>query len=98
MIFLSGPNDTPPQNPRGAGLDTKLGDPVGRGNVDPRLVLLAAELFRHAKAMAFDDASPVPAAAGIDVQGPGIFVGQPELIAPQLFEALRSHRVWERFA
>ena len=98
VIFISSSTDTPPQAPGAAGLDTKLGDPVGRGNVDPRLVLLAAELFRHAKAMAFDDASPVPAAAGIDVQGPGIFVGQPELIASQLFEALRSHRVWERFA
>lgn len=98
VIFVSGSAETPPQDPESHGIDAKLGDPTGRGNVDPRLVLLAAETFRQAKAVAFDDASPVPTAAGIDAQAPGVFVGQPAVVADQVFEALRSHRVWERFS
>ena len=94
VIFVDGASPAT-QTP---GTDAKVGDPTGSGNVDPRLVLLAAETFRHAKAMAFDAASPVPAAAGVDTQAPGVFVGEPEVAAEHVFEALRSHRVWERFA
>ncbi|GAA2029561.1 hypothetical protein GCM10009720_06840 [Yaniella flava] len=94
VIFVDGASPAT-QTP---GTDAKVGDPTGSGNVDPRLVLLAAETFRHAKAMAFDAASPVPAAAGVDTQAPGVFVGEPDVVAEHVFEALRSHRVWERFA
>lgn len=98
VIFVSGPSATPTKDASAAGLDSKIGDPVGRGTVDPPLVLLAAETFRHAKALLFATGSPVPAAAGIDAQAPGVFIGQPEQLMPELFESIRKHRVWERFA
>lgn len=89
---------TPEKDASAAGTDSKVADPVGRGSVDPRLVLLAAETFRHAKALGFAADSPVPAAAGIDEQAPGVFIGETEHVTSQLFEALRKHRVWQRFA
>lgn len=98
VIFVSEPSATPTKDASAAGTDSKVADPVGRGTVDPRLILLAAETFRHAKALGFAADSPVPAAAGIDEQAPGVFSGEMEQLTSQLFEALGKHRVWERFA
>ena len=98
LIFATTAPDSPGQSPTSHGLDAKVGDPTGHADVDPRLVLLAAETYRHAKAIGFSPDSPVPAAAAISTDAPGIFVGAPEATAPQLFDALRSHRVWERFS
>ncbi|GAA2179010.1 catalase CatB [Leucobacter tardus] len=78
--------------------DAKAGDPVGRGPVDPRLVLLAAEAFRHAKAVLFTEQTPIPEAAGIDRNAPGVLVGAPLDHLDDLVGLLGQHRVWERFA
>lgn len=78
--------------------DAKGGDPVGRGPVDPRLVLLAAEAFRHAKAVLFTEQTPIPEAAGIDRDAPGVLVGTPIDHLDDLVSLLGQHRVWERFA
>lgn len=98
VIFVSEPMATPQKDATDAGLDSKVGDPVGGGTVDPPLVLLAAETYRHAKPLLFAANSPVPAAAGIDEQAPGVFIGELSNLVPELFEAVQKHRVWERFA
>ncbi len=97
LIFVTTTADSPAQDAAPHGLDAKVGDPTGHADVDPRLVLLAAETYRHAKAIGFSPDSPVPAAAAINPDAPGVFLGEPATMSPQLFEALRSHRVWERF-
>lgn len=98
VIFVSEPAATPQKDATEAGLDSKVGDPVGRGTVDPPLVLLAAETYRHAKSLLFTANSPVLTAAGIDEQAPGVFIGEPAHLMTELFEAVKKHRVWERFA
>jgi catalase len=80
------------------GRDAKAGEP-GASAVDPRVVLMLSEAFRHAKALgvwgqdsaALDAAGIPPGAAGIVSAD-----GAEELVA-QLAKLLANHRVWERF-
>ncbi len=68
------------------------------GPVDPRVVKLVAEMFRHAKAIAADpDAAGVLAAAGVPDDSPGVVVGEATDAVAQLADLLAGHRVWERF-
>lgn len=77
--------------------DAKIADPAGAGTVDPRLTLLAAEAYRHAKALVFADLTPVLEGAGVDREAPGVFVGDPATKLQDLFTAMTTHRVWQRF-
>lgn len=79
------------------GRDAKAGEPGA--SLDPRVVLLLSEMFRHAKAIGgwgpavtcLDGASIPPDAAGIAL-GDG-----PDDVVAQLTELLAAHRAWERF-
>jgi catalase len=79
------------------GRDAKAGQP-GDG-LDPRLVLLLTELFRHAKAIGgWGQAVSCLHGAGIPTDSPGIALGEgPDDVIPQLTGLLAAHRAWERF-
>ncbi|WP_218221546.1 catalase [Nesterenkonia sp. Act20] len=78
--------------------DHKLGDPTGDPQVDPRLTLMAAEAYRHGKAVVFPDGSPLLSASGVSTSAPGVLVGTPEQLTEELFTLMGAHRAWERFA
>jgi catalase len=77
--------------------DTKAGED-GAPQLDPRVVLLLQECYRHAKAIgAWGDGVSALEIAGIP-QAPGILTGtDPSAVFGELHTALGAHRVWERF-
>ena len=79
------------------GLDAKAGDPGA--SLDPRVVLLLSEAFRHAKAIgAWGSGSAGVDAASIPDDAAGVVRGDTaEQVVPQIQELLASHRAWERF-
>ncbi|MCZ2402741.1 catalase [Paenarthrobacter sp. Z7-10] len=80
------------------GLDAKAGAPRG-AEVDPRVALLLAEAFRHAKAIGgWGAAADVAAAAGIEPSAAGVVLGtDPTAVLTEVTELLTKHRVWDRF-
>ncbi|MEU5633128.1 catalase [Streptomyces rishiriensis] len=70
-----------------------------RAGVDPRVVLLLSEAFRHGKAIgAWALGEDALEAAGVPVQAPGVVLGDSgPAVLEQVTELLGSHRVWERF-
>ncbi|GAA1412518.1 catalase [Glutamicibacter uratoxydans] len=81
-------------------LDAKAGANPGSGSaVDPRVVLLLQEAYRHSKAIyCVDDAAhKALATAGISADAPGVFTVAPQSLAQQLATTLAMHRVWDRF-
>ena len=78
--------------------DAKSGQDTSGKQVDPRMVKLVGEMFRHCKAIAAaSEATTVLTAAGIPEDAPGVVVGEPTALVAQLAELLASHRVWDRF-
>ncbi|BCW19028.1 catalase [Arthrobacter sp. NtRootA9] len=79
------------------GRDAKAGEPATR--VDPRVVLMLSEAYRHAKAIgAWGAGSGALEAAGISGDTPGITVGDgPDAVVAAVQEMLASHRAWDRF-
>ncbi|MCE7081669.1 catalase [Streptomyces sp. ST2-7A] len=81
---------------RGAG----AGAPEGSGTgVDPRVLLMVSEAFRHSKAIGgWGGADGVLRAAGCSTTAPGVVVGPTSsAVLEELVDLLRSHRVWNRF-
>jgi catalase len=83
-------------------LDAKAGE-KGAGDaapVDPRVVLMLGEAFRHAKAVgAWGPGADALAAAGCAPGAPGVVVASDATDAvTQVADLLAAHRVWERFA
>jgi catalase len=79
------------------GLDAKAGDPGA--SLDPRVVLLLSEAFRHAKAIgAWGSGSAGLDAASIPDGVAGVVLGDSaEQVVPRIQELLAAHRAWERF-
>ncbi|UKA55590.1 catalase [Arthrobacter sp. FW305-BF8] len=79
------------------GLDAKAGEPGA--SLDPRVVLLLSEAFRHAKAIgAWGSGSAGVDAASIPDDAAGVVLGDDAgQVVPQIQELLAAHRVWERF-
>ncbi|UNS99871.1 catalase [Streptomyces tubbatahanensis] len=79
--------------------DVKAAQSTGGGNVDPRVLLLVSEAYRHAKALgAWGGGADVLAAAGCPQSGAGIVVADdPQAVLAQVTELLGAHRVWDRF-
>ena len=69
------------------------------GNLDPRVVLLVAEAFRHAKPIGgWARGEQALQAAGCDPQAPGVAVGSDaNAVLGTVSELLVHHRVWDRF-
>ncbi|GAA2087535.1 catalase CatB [Kitasatospora saccharophila] len=84
------PDAAPARDARAAGPHAAL---------DPRLVLLLGEAWRHAKAIGgWGDARDVLAAAGLPSDGPGLVLGtDPVQVLRDLADLLAGHRVWDRF-
>ncbi len=79
------------------GRDAKAGE---RGaTLDPRVVLMVCEAFRHGKAIgAWGPGAAVLDLAGIPQDAPGIVSGKgPDTVIPVVGELLSAHRAWERF-
>lgn len=67
--------------------------------LDPRVVVLAAEAYRHGKAIGgWGSAGEVLAAAAVDAQAAGIVHGYPGEVVEGLAQLLTEHRVWARFS
>ncbi|RSS78517.1 catalase [Streptomyces sp. WAC06614] len=78
--------------------DAEAGLPT-TADLDPRLVLLLTEAYRHGKAIAgWNGGEQALAAAGIAADGPGIIIGDSgPAVLDALAGALEQHRVWDRF-
>ena len=79
------------------GRDAKAGEPGAA--LDPRVVLLLSEMFRHAKAIGgWGPAVTCLDAASIPLDAAGIALGEgPDDVVARLTELLAAHRAWERF-
>ena len=78
--------------------DEKAGAVNGASPVDPRVVLMVQECYRHAKAIGgWGDAKVALEAAGCG-SGVGVVLGDdPATVFGEVHTLLGSHRVWERF-
>ena len=66
--------------------------------LDPRVVLLLQECFRHAKAIGAWGAGVAPLELAGVADAPGVLTGDdPAAVFAELHTALGAHRVWERF-
>lgn len=82
------------------GRDAKAAAPAdARHAVDPRVILLLTEAWRHAKAIgAWGDGELALRAAGIPSESLGVIVEEDGMLAlSQVAELLGTHRVWDRF-
>jgi catalase len=81
-----------------AARDSKAGENGGPA-LDPRVVLLLQESFRHAKAIgAWGAGTDALTAAGIDPDATGVVVvGSAGEVLGKLQPLLSAHRVWDRF-
>lgn len=79
------------------GRDAKAGEPGA--SLDPPVVLLLSEMFRHAKAIGgWGPAVTCLAGASIPPDAAGIALGDgPDDVVAQLTGLLAAHRAWERF-
>ena len=79
------------------GRDAKAGEPGA--SLDPRVVLLLSEMFRHAKAIGgWGPAVTCLDGASIPTDAAGIALGEgPDDVVAQLAGLLAAHRAWDRF-
>ncbi|MEZ7125551.1 catalase [Nonomuraea sp. AD125B] len=79
--------------------DAKAGNLLPDGGVDPRVVLMVMEVYRHAKAIGgWGTAARALTQAGVPEQAPGVIVGEDgEQVLRETIGLLAAHRVWERF-
>ncbi|SDC06200.1 catalase [Raineyella antarctica] len=95
VLVVDAPVPAPDATPD---LDVKAGQPTGGKQVDPRMVKLVAEMFRHSKAIgAGPDATDILTAAVVPTDAPGVVVGKPAEVVKEFTELLATHRVWDRF-
>ena len=94
-VLIAGSADPAPDADQG--LDAKAGEPGA--TLDPRVILLLSECFRHAKAIGgWGAGAAVVDAASIPQDAPGLAFGDgPADVVPLLQELLAAHRAWERF-
>jgi catalase len=78
--------------------DSKAGESSEPG-LDPRVVLLLQESYRHAKAVgAWGAGVRALEESGVDPVSPGVVTADSAAaVFAELHEVLGSHRVWERF-
>ncbi|MFE5960987.1 catalase [Streptomyces rubiginosohelvolus] len=97
-ILLAG---APAPGPDGRGArDAKVDDDVAvTAGIDPRVLLLITEAFRHGKAIgAWADGLDALQTAGIAPDAPGVVTADaPAAVLEGLTEMLAHHRAWDRF-
>ncbi|WP_055491223.1 catalase [Streptomyces sp. TP-A0356] len=97
-VLLAG---TPEPAPDAYGArDAKAGEPGADGTVDPRVLLMLAEAFRHGKAIGgWAGAEAALRAAGVPLDAPGVVTADSGTsVLEQITRLLTGHRVWDRFA
>jgi catalase len=80
--------------------DAKADDGVAAvTDLDPRVLLLLTEAYRHGKALgAWGGGTAALEAAGIDSAAPGVVAGEAAVAALEgVGDLLAGHRVWDRF-
>ncbi|PRH77048.1 catalase HPII [Streptomyces solincola] len=80
--------------------DAKAGEPGPAATaLDPRLLLLVSEAFRHSKALGgWAGAETVLEAAGLAASAPGVVIADSgTAVLTELTPLLARHRVWDRF-
>ncbi|KIS28383.1 catalase [Arthrobacter sp. SPG23] len=94
-VLVAGSADPAPDADQG--LDAKAGEPGV--SVDPRVVLLLSETFRHAKAIGgWGGGAAVVDAASIPQDASGVIFGDAaDGVVAQVQELLAAHRAWDRF-
>jgi catalase len=94
LLLAAGPPPAPD-----AVRDAKAANPDGSSTVDPRVVLMVQECFRHAKAIgAWGTGIAALDAAGCAASEPGVVVDDdPTDVVKQVTTLLGGHRVWDRF-
>jgi catalase len=67
--------------------------------IDPRLLLMLAEAFRHGKALgAWSDGADALEAAGIALDAAGVVTtDSADAALERVTELLAAHRAWDRF-
>ena len=87
----------PPAPDARTSVDAKA-DAAATSSVDPRIVKMLGELWRHAKSIgATGAAEEVLAAADVPANGIGVVCGDADSVAAGLIDLLAAHRAWERF-
>jgi catalase len=84
---------------RSVELDALLvADGTGAHALDPHVVLLVQETFRHGKAIGiWGDGAESLTAAGVDPSGPGVVSATGPLeVLTEVSSLMGAHRVWER--
>jgi catalase len=96
LLLSASPPPAPDARPS---RDAKAGNPGGESTVDPRVVMMLQECFRHAKAIgAWGSGAAVLEASGYGQGDPGVVVDDgPDDVLKQIMTLLGTHRVWERF-
>ncbi|MGV2917498.1 catalase [Streptomyces alfalfae] len=79
--------------------DAKVDDAAAVATaIDPRVLLLVSEAFRHGKAIgAWGNGPAVLEAAGLPAGAAGVATGEPAAVLRTVSQALGAHRAWERF-
>ncbi|CAM5489057.1 Catalase OS=Streptomyces alboniger OX=132473 GN=CP975_33225 PE=3 SV=1 [Streptomyces alboniger] len=79
--------------------DAKVDDRAARAaGIDPRVLLLLTEAFRHGKALgAWGTGVAALEAAGLSSDTVGVTTGEPTTVLRTVTELLGGHRAWERF-
>ncbi len=95
LLFAGAPE--PHSDAHGA-RDAKAGMPGPQG-LDPRVVLLLTEAYRHGKPLGgWNGADRLLTTVGIDMDGPGIAMGENDTaVVEAVAAALTEHRAWDRF-
>ncbi|MFC7534034.1 catalase [Actinoplanes sp. GCM10030250] len=93
LIVAGAPVPAPDALP---GRDEKAGAP-GTAAIDPRVILMVQECWRHAKAIgAWGGGAAVLEAAGV-AGTPGVVAAEDGTVFQSVQQLMASHRVWERF-
>ncbi|MFI6978966.1 catalase [Embleya sp. NPDC050154] len=82
-----------------AARDAKAGNGTSLSATDPRILLMLAEAYRHAKAIGgWADSEDCLVAAGIPTNAPGVVVAEnASAVLSEITGLLGTHRVWDRF-
>jgi catalase len=96
LLLAAAPARSPLTRPN---LDAKAGAHADDQAVDPRVVLLVDETFRHGKAIAaWGPAAPVLEALGAPADAAGVISGTDATSTVNaLLVAMGEHRAWHRF-
>ncbi|MFC6713572.1 catalase [Branchiibius cervicis] len=93
LVVVGAPGPAPDAQPS---VDAKAGA-APAAPVDPRVVKLLQETWRHCKAIAAVGDPTALEVAGVSTDAPGVSVGTADEVTDGVLAGLAMHRAWERF-